>query len=296
LAGPLNTSAFLITNSALVLKESIDEKRSLVHAETESSFMDAEYSRDTAAAFALLQEVTGALLECDVDFVIVGGWVPFLFHAQRFGHPGTYDVDVLLNAKSLDDGTFELAAERLLDIGYLRAVKNKFQAHRIIRVLGEDLVFHADFLNERNLEDELNLVGGRGILQSIYTPAMKAVFKYAGYRTHPTLPGVRFPSVETFIVTKAIATTVKKRFRDAFDIFVTVADQDPSDLKLRWSQLMADGLFQDANQVLWTAIHSGDALAKIEVVLHELSPRSRPSEDQVRLIFDFLVKPAGVSD
>jgi hypothetical protein len=35
-------------------------------------------------------------------------------------------------------------------------------AHRIIRVLGEDLVFHVDFLNERNLEDELNLVGGRG--------------------------------------------------------------------------------------------------------------------------------------
>jgi len=152
--------------------------------------MDSEYSSDTAAAFALLQEVTGALLECGVDFVVVGGWVPFLFHAQRFGHPGTYDVDVLLNAKSLDDGTFELAAEKLLDMGYLRAVKNKFQAHRIIRILGEDLVFHADFLNERNLEDELNLVGGGGILQSIYTPAMKAVFKYGGYRTHPTLPGV----------------------------------------------------------------------------------------------------------
>jgi hypothetical protein len=70
--------------------------------------MDAEYSRDTAAAFALLQEVTGALLECNVDFVIVGGWVPFLFHAERFGHPGTYDVDVLLNAKSLGASTMAL--------------------------------------------------------------------------------------------------------------------------------------------------------------------------------------------
>jgi hypothetical protein len=258
--------------------------------------MDAEYSRDTTAAFALLQEVTAALLECDVDFVVVGGWVPFLFHSKRFGHPGTYDVDVLLNAKSLDDGTFELAARKLVDMGYLRAVKNKFQAHRIIRVLGEDLVFHVDFLNERNLEDELNLVGGGGILQSIYTPAMKAVFKYAGYRAHPSLPGVRFPLVETFIVTKAIATTVKKRFRDAFDIFVTVADQNPSDLKLRWSQLMADGLFRDANEVLWTSVHTGDALAKIEAVLDGLSPLSRPAEDQVRPIFDFLVKPAGVSD
>jgi hypothetical protein len=257
--------------------------------------MDAEYSTDTVASFALLQEVTGALLECDVDFVVVGGWVPVLFHAQRFGHPGTYDVDVLLNAKSLDDGTFERAAEQLLDMGYLRAVKNKFQAHRIIRVSGEDLVFHVDFLNERNLEDELNLVGGEGILRSIYTPAMKAVFQYEGYRTHRTLPRVRFPSVETFIVTKAIATTVRKRFRDAFDIFVTVADQEPSDLKLRWSQLQADGLFRDANEALWTSVHAGDALAKIKAVLDELSPLSRRSEDQIRPIFDFLVKPASVS-
>jgi len=36
-------------------------------------------------------------------------------------------------------------------------------------------VFHTDFLNERNPEDELNLVSGTAKFASIYTPAMKAV-------------------------------------------------------------------------------------------------------------------------
>jgi hypothetical protein len=207
------------------------------------------------------------------------------------GH-GCYDVDVLLNAKSLDDGTFDAAGEKLLGIGYLRAVKNKFQAHRIIRVAGEDLIFHADFLNERNLEGELNLVGGNGMIQSIYTPAMRAVFKFEGYRYHPGAVGARFPSVETFIVTKAMATTVRKRIRDAFDIFVTVADQEPAILKLRWSELMADGLFRDANKALWDSVHTGDALEKIWAILDNLSPPLRPTEDQVRSMFDFLVEPA----
>jgi hypothetical protein len=221
----------------------------------------------------------------------VGGWVPFLFHANRFGHPGTYDVDVLLNAKSLDDGTFDSAAAQLLNKGYLRAVKNKFQAHQIIRVAGEDLVFHADFLNERNPQDELNMVEGHGELQSIYTPAMKAVFQYEGYRTHPKLNGVRFPSAETFIVTKAMATTVKKRLRDAFDIFVTVADQELSSFKLEWRGRLTDGLFRDANNALWAAVHYGDALEKIGRVLDDLSPSSRPSEAEIRSMFDFLSEP-----
>src|SRR5436309_2232850 len=87
-------------------------------------------------------------------------------------------VGRFLESASLDDGSFDGAAEQLLSKGYLRAVKNKFQAHRILRVADEDLVFHVDFLNERNPGEELDLIGGKGKFQSIYTPAMQAVFKY----------------------------------------------------------------------------------------------------------------------
>ncbi len=252
---------------------------------------DAGYTMESDAAFALLTDVTTTLVGSGVDFVIVGGWVPVLFHAQKFGHPGTYDVDVLVHASSLDNGTFDAAGEHFLRKGYLRAVKNKFQAHRVIRVAGEQLVFHVDFLNERNPGEELNLIGGSGKIKSIYTPAMEAVFKYAGYRTHPKLDGARFPSVETFIATKAMAARVKKRNRDAFDVFVTVADQDTSALRSRWRELMADGLFRDANEALWEAVHNEDALEKIGAVFDDLSTTSRPSEDEIRTIFDFLLEP-----
>ncbi len=208
---------------------------------------DAGYTMESDAAFALLTDVTTTLVGSGVDFVIVGGWVPVLFHAQKFGHPGTY--------------------------------------------AGEQLVFHVDFLNERNPGEELNLIGGSGKIKSIYTPAMEAVFKYAGYRTHPKLDGARFPSVETFIATKAMAARVKKRNRDAFDVFVTVADQDTSALRSRWRELMADGLFRDANEALWEAVHNEDALEKIGAVFDDLSTTSRPSEDEIRTIFDFLLEP-----
>jgi hypothetical protein len=143
-----------------------------------------------------------------VDFVVVGGWPAYLFHAGRYGHPGTFDVDILLDSASLEDGTFDAASNELLERGYLRAPKNEFQAHRILNVADEDLVFHVDFLNERQPADSLELIGGTGKLRSIYTPAMRAVFSYEGFRTIPTLPGVRFPSPETYIVTKAAAACI----------------------------------------------------------------------------------------
>jgi hypothetical protein len=120
---------------------------------------------------------------------------------------------------------------------------------------------------------------------------MKAVFKYEQYRTHPKLNGIRFPSVETFIATKAVATTVRKRLRDAFDIFVSVADQEPTNFKRGWEHLMFDGLFRDANKTLWEVVHNGDALKKIGLVVDGLSPRARPSEEQIPLALDFLLEP-----
>lgn len=258
------------------------------------SALNGTFANDESAAFALLEDAARILNEASVDFVIVGGWVPVLFHKHLFGHPGTYDVDILLHSKSLDDGTFDGAADRMLEDGYLRAVKNRFQAHRILQVGDEELVFHVDFLNEKNQGEQLNLVGGKGKLQSIYTPAMEAVFKYDCFRQHEKLPGVRFPSVETFIASKAVAAGVKKRRRDAFDIYISVMDQDWASFADRWLNLLGDGLFRDANDALWEAVHEGDAVQKVESILDELSARTRPAEDDIRSVFGFLDTPLGV--
>jgi hypothetical protein len=248
------------------------------------------YESDQSAAYALLGNATTALNECGVNFVVVGGWVPFLFHSHRFGHPGTFDVDILLHSESLEDGSFDLAAEKLLGEGYLRAVKNRFQAHRVIRVGDEDLVFHVDFLNESNQGEQLNIVGGRGRIQSIYTPAMEAVFKYDSFRFHNTLPNVRFPSVETFLASKAAGTLVKKRPRDAFDAFISVSDQDPLEFAMRWMDFQSDGLFVDANMAFVKALDEGDAIPKIRAQLDELGSKTSPSDADILRAFSFLVR------
>lgn len=252
------------------------------------------FATEIEAAKHLLQESTAVLLEHGVHFAVVGGWSPFLFHSSRYGHPGTFDVDVLLHPDSLDNGTFDLASERLLVNGYLRAPKNVYQAHRILQVSGEDLVFHVDFLNERDPGNALELVGGTGRMKSIYTEAMKAVFKYGNYRSHRAFPGVQFPSPETFVVTKAAAAIVKKRKRDAFDIFVTVQDQASTLFKKNWHALSAgDGLFSDANDALRKAVETGDAIEKVQAVLIDMQTAKQlsvamPSTEEIRSVFAFL--------
>jgi hypothetical protein len=251
------------------------------------------FQSEIEAAKFLLGETTAQLLKRGVKFVIVGGWSAFLFHSARYGHPGTFDVDVLLHPDSLDDGTFDAAAGELLGIGYLRAPKNTFQAHRLLNVRKETFVFHVDFLNERDPGNTLRLVDGSGRMKSIYTDAMRAVFKFSNYRKHVDYPQVCFPSPETYIVTKAAAAVVKKRERDAFDIFVTVLDQ-PAGFVDKWRQLrINDELFAEANEALRKAVEQGDALEKIERVLRETqgsAPQSgpMPTYSEIQGAFAFL--------
>lgn len=253
-----------------------------------------KYTNPISASDALLTETTKLLLGNGVNFVVVGGWAPFIFHSKKFGHPGTFDVDILLDSQSLDDGSFEKATEALLSSDYMRAPKNTFQAHKIMDVAGEKLVFHVDFLNERNLGEEVEVVGGKGKLHSIYTDSMKAVFKYNEYRYNIAYPDVPFPSPETFIATKAAAANVKKRQRDAFDVFVTAIDQSEGFAK-KWKELCeSDGLFHDANDELAKAINEGEALEKITHVLEGLHTEGKfnskiPNEGEIKKAFSFLI-------
>jgi hypothetical protein len=259
-----------------------------------ASTADSGFVNELAAASFLLAESTTTLHRHGVQFVVVGGWSPYLFHAQPFGHPGTYDVDVLLHTDSLGDGSFERASEELLVSGYLRAPKNVFQAHRVLKVHGESFVFHVDFLNEKDPGGALELVSGKGRMKSVYTKAMKAVFKYKNYRYHPSVPGIAFPSPESFVVTKAPAVAVKKRKRDAFDIFLTIRDQPNPGFRAKWQYLSSkDGLFSDATDALRIAVNEGDALEKIEGVFSEMQEANQlrlrvPDRQEIRDAFSFL--------
>lgn len=94
----------------------------------------------------MLRNSTSLFAQHRVKFVIVGGWVTYLFIRHQFGHPGAFAVDVLLDSSSLDDdGTFDTATEEVLSNGYTRGAKNQFQVHRALSIGGEKVLFHVDF-------------------------------------------------------------------------------------------------------------------------------------------------------
>jgi uncharacterized protein YaaQ len=91
------------------------------------------------------------------------------------------------------------------------------------------------------------------------------------------------------------AAAVKKRNRDAFDIFVTVSDQPADAFSSRWRELVQrDGLFQDANAALLQAVE-GDAVPKILSVLETCrecrsAAHSVPPATEIREVFSFLAR------
>jgi len=127
---------------------------------------------------------------------------------------------------------------------------------------------------------------------------MRVVFKEGGTRTHAAYPGLLFPAPIPFIATKAAATRVKKRPRDAFDVYVTARGQAPEQLKDTWGKLAArDQLFHDANAALCKAVdpQTGDAIEKIMAVLEALATKTpgafqMPPSSEVEATFDFLLR------
>lgn len=254
------------------------------------------FTDEQSAAAFILRESTKILKEHGVAFIIVGGWVSYLFNRHLFGHPGTYDVDVLLDSSSLDNGSFSAASETMLSRGYMRAAKNQFQVHRALRINNEPILFHVDFLNERDPGDTLEMQTGSGRIKSIYTPAMRVVFEYPNHRRLMSgeFTDIDFPSEETFIASKAAATLFKKRQRDAFDVYVTLLGSNSLNaLCERWQHLVSfDGFFRDANDSLWKAVYRGDAIAKIVTVLESLEAPRMPSTLEILETFDlFLEQP-----
>ena len=187
------------------------------------------YSDEQSAAAGLLAEVATVLVERSVDFVIVGGWKPLLFNSHPIRHPGTFDVDVLLN-EATSRSTFDKAAAMLLASGYMRAPKNQFQLHRILTVHGEPLVYHVDFLHRKYADDTDDHIRNWGKVQSIAGPGTDIIFTEAERQLKifdarlPTGNDVAIPvsfcTDAGFLSAKGRSALVPKRTRDAFDIFL----------------------------------------------------------------------------
>jgi hypothetical protein len=254
------------------------------------------YPDEQSAALGLLGEVTSLLVNQIVDFVVIGGWLPFLFNSRPIPHPGTFDVDILLN-EATSRSSFEQDAQLLLRSGYLRAPKNQFQLHRILCVRGERLVYHVDFLHRRYADDTDDLIRNWGRVQSIAGPGTDIIFTAAERMLRSVdvvLPDGKnrcvtasFCTEVGFLSAKGRSAQVPKRTRDAFDVFLVIRQsQDYDRLVARSKELMTDPVFKLSLINLRDGFRDGRLLPQAAAHLREQAPGLADPEETVRTAID----------
>ena len=230
------------------------------------------FSNEQDAARALLGEAANVLSQQGVDFVVLGRWIPYLFNRGGYSHPGTFDVDVLLN-ENTSRVSVNAASDALCQIGYLRAPKNAFQFHRLLNVGSSPMVFHVDFLHRRYAAEAEDIILQWGHMTSIAGPGTDVIFTHSerAMRT-VTVPSVHngiqtsqvsipFASELGFLSAKGRSATTAKRTRDAYDIFlVTKESEDYDHLVNRGAQLLGDGVFRISMQQIEQGFGSGALL------------------------------------
>ena len=193
------------------------------------------------AAKELLVDVVLTLQQSNAEFVIVGGWSPYLLNTSKHVHPGTKDVDVLFSDDSARGGLGQ-HIEVLLKNGFMPSAKHDFQLLKPIEVAGQKLVFNIDLLhpsetikNPELLVNQLDLhildseIGASKAIRSIVLPSSKILFE-AGFREEfatvspLTSKSARIPLISSAgsILSKCESVSSSKRKRDSFDIYISL--------------------------------------------------------------------------
>lgn len=105
-----------------------------------------ELSDLQTGATLLLYETTSLLNDLGVNYIIVGGWSPFLLNSAPHLHPGTKDVDVLFD-KAYEKGKLSEIILEFISHGYLLSAKHDFQLFKSINVAGKPFIYNVDLLH-----------------------------------------------------------------------------------------------------------------------------------------------------
>lgn len=196
------------------------------------------------AAKELLVDVSELLGDAGAEFVIVGGWSPYLLNKTSYAHPGTKDVDVLFSDGSAEYGLSKYI-KLFLENGFVPSAKHDFQLIKNISVGDNELAFNVDLLhpsetirNPELLTDHLNLHIEDGDLQkekfvrSIVLPSSKILFQ-DDFQALTTVVAplssrtVKVPLITAAgaILSKCESVKVAKRPRDSFDIYLSIMSE-----------------------------------------------------------------------
>ena len=184
------------------------------------------------AARSAIIELMTVLGEYREEIVLVGGWVPFLAidapQDPLDRHPGSADVDIVLDHQELEEAGYETIANRLEDAGYTLVGEQPFQFSKTVN----NVVVHIDLL-----AGQYAGTGKRHRTQKIQdVKARKArgadlVFQIGPDKRElsgPLPDGshdrvlVPIASVVPFIVMKSFAMDDRMKSKDAFDIWYVV--------------------------------------------------------------------------
>jgi len=191
------------------------------------------YANEQDGAKGLLGEAVKIISQCGIDYVIVGGWIPYLFYTSFYPHPGSFDVDLLLNDKTTTHEQMEKAVQKFEVNDYLFSAKNKFQLHKILNIGEKRILFHVDFLHRKYAPDQdQGMFINWNPAMSIAGPGTDIIFLDNERTTTEIsfdLPEsitekitVNFASEIGFISAKGRALDSPKRIRDSYDIFLII--------------------------------------------------------------------------
>ena len=194
------------------------------------------------ACRGLLLSVAGVLNSTSLSYAVAGGWVPLLI-AQihpTLHHPGTRDVDVLM----IDDlAAVQDAAAALLKASFRPSAKHEFQLLRDAQVGSREFVFNVDLMHpyeagetpemyrdifDLGVNDAYDPRGSR-FAKSIAFRSAEIVYEQKLFVRVP-VSGVDLDGQEcthevpilnapAFLLSKCESVSIKKRTRDAFDIY-----------------------------------------------------------------------------
>lgn len=210
------------------------------------------YRSILAATRGVLVEACSLLNAAEVDYVVVGGWVPFIRSTgHTLQHPGTRDVDLLIN------GDAERVKEAVLlfwNAGYSPSAKHPFQLLKQMTVEEESgsvrqFTFNVDLMHPMeecaagdDLFQDIIDLGVRIAdnfpetqrLKSIIFLSPEIIFDselWSNVTVNGTLPdgtvvsqAIPLMNEVGLILSKSESFKNSKRGRDSFDIFYTLND------------------------------------------------------------------------
>lgn len=227
---------------------------------------DVVFPNLRVAQEALLADAVDIANQSGQAFVVVGGWSPLLLNTGTITHPGTRDVDLLLEGGASPGDLRDLIG-RFLARGYVPSAKHPFQLIRTLQVGERRLAFNVDLMHplERTEGDllpelfvdhmDLDVFLSPGAAETLWaksigTPSSQLIFTHALFESFPftarrpdgEVSSVTIPLLDEvgLIVSKSVSVWKAKRDRDALDIFLAVHQaRDLETTRKGTSQLMA---------------------------------------------------------